>query len=316
MPRFLRHVLLAGWLAAGCTPGVPEDACVWGEVRPCTCESGEEGSQLCPFAGRWGPCSCGGSLDGGSGECGGAFISCGGRCVDPTNDARHCGGCDRSCGDGECVDGACRGHGCGSEELLCPGVGCVAARRDPDHCGACGNACADDEACVSSVCTSLDEICARRVDFYQMELFGCDHTCVSRFNVQHCGGVCGNACAPGERCDGERCVDDSHGVVIFPDPVIGGLVTGPGWHDCGGSGDFASVEDVACRQLGFVGRRGSAAGIPGKSLEQLLAEHDLGERRSYSCEGDEESLGLCRWDPVEEPCVEGFITNCHDYRGL
>jgi hypothetical protein len=35
-------------------------------------------------------------------------IACGGECVDPVNDAAHCGECDHDCLGGECVEGACQ----------------------------------------------------------------------------------------------------------------------------------------------------------------------------------------------------------------
>ena len=39
---------------------------------------------------------------------GGSYRHCGGRCVDIEYDARHCGGCNRRCGDGQrCWDGYC-----------------------------------------------------------------------------------------------------------------------------------------------------------------------------------------------------------------
>lgn len=92
---------------------------------------------------------------------------CGGRCVNPTNDAENCGACGVSCDNGACTRGVCacspgawlcegrcveraedcpcnnRGEGrpCCLGWVRCGGR-CVSFYGDEENCGGCGNRCA------------------------------------------------------------------------------------------------------------------------------------------------------------------------------
>lgn len=77
--------------------------------------------------------------------------TCGGTaCIDLTNDANHCGACDKSCATGQvCTEGAC--VGCPEGESAC-GTDCVDLTSDMNHCGACGEVCSTGESCVAGMC--------------------------------------------------------------------------------------------------------------------------------------------------------------------
>ena len=160
--------------------------------------------------------------DGGS--CPTGLIQCSGRCVDPSSDVAHCGGCDVACGlgvaciSGRCVcapgDPSCGGvgnpDGCGgvrcgdaqycvSDRCLCrPGLTevrgrCVDLQSDPDHCGTPGRVCPD--VCAGGTCQT-------RCRPDQRE---CDGACVTlAIEPLHCGG-CGQACDRDELCVAGNC---------------------------------------------------------------------------------------------------------------
>jgi hypothetical protein len=97
-------------------------------------------------------------------KCGAGQICCGGVCVNPAYDARHCGRCNVSCravGAG-CYLGACcpaerpgapcHAANCPDGTVACPS-GCVDIGGDPDNCGACGRSCPGGaRSCVSGTC--------------------------------------------------------------------------------------------------------------------------------------------------------------------
>jgi hypothetical protein len=92
-----------------------------------------------------------------AGGCTGGQTLCGGSCVDLQNDARHCGACDRACGEVEaCTAGACAST-CAPPRALCgsgAAMRCVDRQTDAENCGACGTACASGGACTAGRCAS------------------------------------------------------------------------------------------------------------------------------------------------------------------
>ena len=86
--------------------------------------------------------------------CAWGLPTCGGACVDTSEDARHCGACDNACSSGSvCVGGVCTVGTCEAAFLTTCGTSCVATSRHPDNCGACGMTCAAGSLCLDKVCT-------------------------------------------------------------------------------------------------------------------------------------------------------------------
>ncbi len=133
--------------------------------------------------------------------CGAGLILCDGRCVDPSDDVSHCGGCDNQCtstdgGQGQCLDGVCR--------LICAegfercGSSCVDTQTNVFHCGGCDDACPSlagyDVSCVAGSCESE---C-----FEGTQECNDDGVCMDLdADPAHCG-VCNNSCLSGECADG------------------------------------------------------------------------------------------------------------------
>ena len=120
---------------------------------------------------------------------------CGDQCVDLNWDNRHCGACDRHCGEGDgtvtCNYGAC--VTCGEAGLTeCSGY-CANLDWSDDNCGVCGRACADDRVCVFGTCIGGDGTCAEPCSDRDGDQICCDGACVDpRTSDHHCGG-CGVA---------------------------------------------------------------------------------------------------------------------------
>ena len=118
---------------------------------------------------------------------------CGGLCVEPKADRKHCGKCDQACGDGTiCKNGSC---------VFCPydqpsrcGNTCASVMEDNKHCGKCDNACSKTLTCQAGRC-----VCAH-------ESQSCSEGCVFLdFNPKHCG-KCENKCKDTERCYLGSCI--------------------------------------------------------------------------------------------------------------
>lgn len=84
-------------------------------------------------------------------KCKGGTIKCNGKCVNPKNNALHCGGCGKACGQNrDCVYGACQG-GCPGDQISCGNV-CVDPDDNNNHCGSCDQPCATDATCMNGEC--------------------------------------------------------------------------------------------------------------------------------------------------------------------
>jgi len=79
-------------------------------------------------------------------------LDCGGRCVDPSSNALHCGGCNQPCGADEiCESSACVAGSCPSGQSMCSGA-CVDKQTDAMNCGACDAPCPGGQSCDAGAC--------------------------------------------------------------------------------------------------------------------------------------------------------------------
>ncbi|MEZ4406145.1 MAG: MopE-related protein [Polyangiales bacterium] len=151
-------------------------------------------------------CGAGGVCPSGACECVASGTTlCDGRCVDPSTDAAHCGGCGLRCRpDQVCAEGRCA---CATGITECGGA-CVDLSRDVSNCGACGDACPRPygEGCQSWRCACAEgrTLCGS----------GASATCAdTTSDATHCG-ACGNACPPDATCASRRCVCRTPGQTV------------------------------------------------------------------------------------------------------
>lgn len=155
--------------------------------------------------------------------CGPGQLLCGRTCVDPVNDANHCGGCNIDCSRPsavtECAAGGCALVSCAPDYEDCDGDldnGCEQfTREDENNCGGCGVACTDCQSCSSGTCTArsnfsscgesddgeslcIDGACCGGCFVYD-GFRGDDTTCEPGTTLESCG-TAGEACEP---CEGE-----------------------------------------------------------------------------------------------------------------
>jgi hypothetical protein len=146
-------------------------------------------------------------------------------CIDMTNDAKHCGACNKAC----TVPGtSCKASVCTCDNggTVCNGK-CVDTQSDGKNCGKCNNYCSTFEACKKGVCSTdcgtLTQCVNSCFDITQNHdnCGGCDKPCAAKescidskcqcpgagdFMVdgKNCGG-CGIVCAPAETCVMGKC---------------------------------------------------------------------------------------------------------------
>jgi hypothetical protein len=141
--------------------------------------------------------------------CAPPLVLCAGRCVEPSTDVLHCGGCSRPCptrahATRRCADGICFAD-CDAGYVDCDGAagtGCEASLSSVEHCGACGRRCAFPRAIPACVAGDCD-------------IAGCDpgyldcdgepeNGCEADASTSrvHCGG-CDSPCAG--TCNGGSC---------------------------------------------------------------------------------------------------------------
>src|SRR5208283_5137085 len=129
-------------------------------------------------------------------------------CTNTTSDPNNCGGCniwcppDSKCQGGNCVPATTTCNGgppCTGVDTCC-GAGCTDTQTDPNNCSGCGFLCPTGDTCVGGnctppascdggpVCTGVKQCCAS----------GCSNVNTDPANC----GSCGNACAPGDTCQG------------------------------------------------------------------------------------------------------------------
>ena len=130
-----------------------------------------------------------------AGNCSKSQTSCGGACVNTTNDPKNCGSCGATCSGGlDCANGTCT-VGCPTGQMLC-GVGsCVNTQNDYDNCGACAKQCQPGQVCSSGMCSQ----------YCGTGLTSCGTSCVDEQTDNNNCGACGKACATGLVCSGGNC---------------------------------------------------------------------------------------------------------------
>jgi len=206
-----------------------------GSTAPSLCADLEEDQDNCGACGN--ACPAGHACAAGKCfvSCLPSEINCGGKCIDPTTDNRHCGA-SGAClvGDGgtagvACAAGTtCNGSGicapsCLKGETFCGQVAadggssssvgtCVDLLTSNQYCSStasCGKGCPAGEACVAGVCT---------VSCPGTEI-DCGGACIDpTTNNQHCGAVApcsganaGSTCMMGQVCSGSACAATCQG---------------------------------------------------------------------------------------------------------
>ena len=134
----------------------------------------------------------------GDAGCTGGTTPCGTFCVDTQKDAKHCGGCNKSCG----ANGICQGGSC-----ACSGSyqNCNSGWND-------GCECAPGQQCSGSACVGPDP-CAGVSCGGNATCSG--GTCGCTGGYRNCNGGWGDGCEcpPSKQCSGSAC--------ITPDPCAG-----------------------------------------------------------------------------------------------
>ncbi len=131
--------------------------------------------------------------------CTGGKIACGGACIDPFSDIKHCGGCDKACpGSADrCQQGKCH---CGDNKPLCQGglnctAGACACLVGPGSlCGGC---------CASGVCHPGSSTSLCGAGGVACQTCGVSNACLT---PTCSAGLCGaNPRPDGYPCSGGRC---------------------------------------------------------------------------------------------------------------
>ena len=132
------------WLNAPAGCGAVEATC--GAGKSCVCEGAGSCEYDCPGGG----CLAGLCVP----LCPTPLMECGGTCVDPRFDPKHCGACGHLCQPNErCEAGACEAR-CPPGTLAC-GAACVDAQRDALHCGNCTTVCRPGQSGTLGKCQSV-----------------------------------------------------------------------------------------------------------------------------------------------------------------
>jgi hypothetical protein len=139
-------------------------------------------------------------------------VICARRCVDPSSDPAHCGGCGVACAQGQvCAGGRCD-NACPEGQFRCDDR-CVPLAIDRANCGACGNACPAGRVCSQGRCelscgpmyaaceAPVVDAGARDGGLASPAGPYCTDTRTDELNC----GACGTRCPPGNLCAGGAC---------------------------------------------------------------------------------------------------------------
>lgn len=153
--------------------------------------------------------------------CAPGLLACAGDCVDPSESALHCGGCERACGPDEaCMQGECVTD-CGAGRIVCDQI-CIDIASDPAQCGACNRPCDAESVCEAGMCVEqCDESCDDDVELCvggqctcRDGFVPCNDHCVDLSRDNDNCGECDRGC-DGQPCGNGECQpDDCPG---FPD---------------------------------------------------------------------------------------------------
>jgi hypothetical protein len=123
-------------------------------------------------------CCAGAACRSGKCRCKTGLTACNDRCVDTNADPANCGGCGKSCGQGQgCADGTC--NGCSDGQKACDGR-CIPA-----------NACCRDSDCAGGKRCQTNGTCA------------CPN------NMKDCNGTCRVCCGDRDCPTGQFCTKDN-----------------------------------------------------------------------------------------------------------
>jgi len=148
-------------------------------------------------------------------ECAPTLWRCGDACVSISSDESHCGGCGRTCAEGQtCFSGSCVAT-CVAPDTACPtdaGTVCANLMSDSAHCGACGRACPAMMACQMGACAvacpagqrACDGVC-RAIATDRNHCGSCGTVCPTGLSCLE--GACALVCPTGQTNCGGRCVD-------------------------------------------------------------------------------------------------------------
>lgn len=273
-------------------------------------------------------------------NCPAGMRTCGGRCIDVTRDARHCGGCDQACSaaGAACIDAGCA---CPESRTLCDGA-CADLDSSDQHCGACGNACNSGLTCEAGACVPLE--CSGGT-------IRCGDQCVDpQLDRNHCGGCgvgvspqvggerdgdcaaaggtscqegdlsvcrflqsdrdncgsCGIACATGQECSAGACqaIECETGSVLCGNSCVNGDSCGEQCSD-GFSCQAGSCEAIECDALALCGNA---------CVDLQTSTQHCGECDAPCGEGQTCQAGACACDSgiaCGERCVDEQTDSAH-----
>ena len=185
------------------------------------------------------------------------------------------------------------GMACPQGQDDCGGV-CTDLNTDAANCGLCGVACAAGETCQAGVC--VGQPAAAALDCAGQGLTDCGGVCTDLNTDPANCGLCGFACAPGDRCEAGFCRGNGTEGCLAGQTDCGGgicadLASDPA--NCGGCGVACAAGETCQARLLHRTRGGGRPGLCRSRADRLrwgLYRHDLRSRqlwrmRQWLCRG-------------------------------